>query len=350
MKFSTFLDTLVDPTKKGKFYLTTQYELEEPAPVEDEDDGPGLDPVLPSPTHKLKNDFPLHPRVLGNLVLQQCNLWVGSSQEPKSSGLHHDFHDNLYMLLSGYKRFVLFPPSAYPFLHIRGEIADVHPNGLLVYGEAGCVRPDGLHELDAAHWRLAARAQRLAPQTKRARNEKNNDAFTAYKKARDELTTLRQRYNTNEEEQDEDEDDGPPLFDGASEAGSNFSATDGEDLLASLGEPPPEEPPSFSHIMPHTLHTHFGIAPAIPEPEEANKGVKPETNCPRPLIVELKPGQMLYLPASWFHEVTSSSSGENPHMALNYWMHPPDGIASTYADNEIWDHIRCRVERETDNP
>ena len=39
MKFSTFLDTLVDPTKKGKFYLTTQYELEEPAPVEDEDDG-----------------------------------------------------------------------------------------------------------------------------------------------------------------------------------------------------------------------------------------------------------------------------------------------------------------------
>ena len=51
-------------------------------------------------------------------------------------------------------------------------------------------------------------------------------------------------------------------------------------------------------------------------------------------------GDILYLPASWFHEVVSigrpSSStgeddsrkggGEGGHMALNYWFHPPDAL------------------------
>ena len=41
-------------------------------------------------------------------------------------------------------------------------------------------------------------------------------------------------------------------------------------------------------------------------------------------------GDMLYLPAGWFHEVTSysSSSSHDPswHMALNYWFHPPDNL------------------------
>ena len=32
-------------------------------------------------------------------------------------------------------------------------------------------------------------------------------------------------------------------------------------------------------------------------------------------------GEILYLPASWFHEVTSFGSG---HLAFNYWFHPPD--------------------------
>ena len=47
---------------------------------------------------------------------------------------------------------------------------------------------------------------------------------------------------------------------------------------------------------------------------------------------ELGPGDMLYLPASWFHEVTSrggeydgGDDGGGVHLALNYWFHPPDG-------------------------
>jgi hypothetical protein len=37
---------------------------------------------------------------------------------------------------------------------------------------------------------------------------------------------------------------------------------------------------------------------------------------------------MLYLPASWLHEVTSYSSSDSDtdsvvHMAMNWWFHPP---------------------------
>ena len=50
---------------------------------------------------------------------------------------------------------------------------------------------------------------------------------------------------------------------------------------------------------------------------------------------EVRAGEVLYLPAGWFHEVTSTGDGEtNRHMALNYWFHPPapgGEDASTYA-------------------
>ncbi|CAE7673778.1 jmj4 [Symbiodinium microadriaticum] len=38
-------------------------------------------------------------------------------------------------------------------------------------------------------------------------------------------------------------------------------------------------------------------------------------------VVELDPGDILFLPTGWFHQV-SSSGGQ--HMAINYWWRPPD--------------------------
>jgi hypothetical protein len=45
----------------------------------------------------------------------------------------------------------------------------------------------------------------------------------------------------------------------------------------------------------------------------------------RMLELELHAGQMLYLPAGWFHEVSSDGggAGDGLHCALNYWYHPP---------------------------
>jgi hypothetical protein len=45
----------------------------------------------------------------------------------------------------------------------------------------------------------------------------------------------------------------------------------------------------------------------------------------RSVTVTLKAGQMLYLPAGWFHEVRSRGDGASGgHLAFNYWFHPPD--------------------------
>lgn len=55
-----------------------------------------------------------------------------------SSGLHHDFHDNLYILLRGRKRFRLWSPDHAPQLYTHGHLECVHPNGRIIYrGQVG---------------------------------------------------------------------------------------------------------------------------------------------------------------------------------------------------------------------
>ncbi|KAF4739841.1 hypothetical protein FOZ63_016646, partial [Perkinsus olseni] len=67
---------------------------------------------------------------------------------------------------------------------------------------------------------------------------------------------------------------------------------------------------------------HFCLKNTISPP--TNGGVHSEY-----VQVELLPGDMLYLPASYFHEVISYSTTTTPtdddvgHLAVNYWYHPP---------------------------
>jgi hypothetical protein len=50
-----------------------------------------------------------------------------------------------------------------------------------------------------------------------------------------------------------------------------------------------------------------------------------------PAVAEVREGEMLFLPAGWFHEVRSYSTiasgsevcGGSSHQAINYWYHPP---------------------------
>ena len=46
--------------------------------------------------------------------------------------------------------------------------------------------------------------------------------------------------------------------------------------------------------------------------------------------VVINEGEMFYLPAGWFHNVTSISNKDlSSHFALNYWFHPP--VKSKYS-------------------
>lgn len=63
------------------------------------------------------------------------------------------------------------------------------------------------------------------------------------------------------------------------------------------------------------------------------------------MTVTLNAGQMLYLPAGWFHEVRSVGAPPLGHMAMNYWFHPPDGnaFAEPYSSQFWKKDWECRV-------
>jgi len=114
-------------------YMTTQ-DLEH-----DEDGRPTL---FGSPLTRLADSFSLRPRLAGNLIPANINLWLGRSSDGSSSGLHHDFHDNLYVLLRGRKRFRLISPADALRLPMVGRIVSVHHNGRIEY-EGEPVNADG---------------------------------------------------------------------------------------------------------------------------------------------------------------------------------------------------------------
>ena len=124
MPFGAFVDLVAAGDERH--YMTTQ-DLDV-----DEDGRPAL---LSPPCSDLlaAGDFPLRPRVMGNLILMNANMWYGNSAAGSSSGLHHDFHDNLYVLLRGKKRFRLFSPRDAHRMYTTGRMAMVHPNGRICY-------------------------------------------------------------------------------------------------------------------------------------------------------------------------------------------------------------------------
>jgi hypothetical protein len=71
-----------------------------------------------------------------------------------------------------------------------------------------------------------------------------------------------------------------------------------------------DTPPSFCHVPADALHD-IKKAEKFPNLKKATK-----------ITFELRQGEMLFLPAGWFHEVTSFGTDEKIHLALNYWLAP----------------------------
>ncbi|GAO52720.1 Clavaminate synthase-like protein [Saitoella complicata NRRL Y-17804] len=362
MPFSEFIDKLT--STPDKYYLTTQY---------DEDGEPS---VLPPPMDHLATDFPLHPKITGNLVLQQTNLWIGNSSEGTSSGLHHDFHDNIYCLLRGKKRFVLYPPSAHPSMYTYGELDTVHQNGLISYTNRPS-RADGLTEREAAQEKVDALEERWHKLEEGADEEAIAAAEEAFEDAMGELAMLGDeddeedlelgdggddfeesesdgdwetlgskaaKPNDVHEEESSDEEDGPTFgeFNGDDDHDSEEEEGLGFDI------PEDEDPVSFSTIPVSYLHNHLDL-PTISKAPKGNVKDFPLLKTANALVGHLEEGEMLYLPASWFHEVTSSSSKNGTvHMAFNYWFHPPDGseFKHPYNDRSIWERKLRAVEQK----
>eukprot|EP00048_Salpingoeca_helianthica_P023096 m.22214 g.22214 ORF g.22214 m.22214 type:complete len:566 (+) comp8266_c0_seq2:131-1828(+) len=324
------------------FYLTTQ------------DLGVGADGranLMGTPVQQLQGDFPLRPRLLEGLVPMSYNLWMGNSAEGASSGLHHDYHDNLYVLLHGRKRFRLYSPADTANLYPRGTVALVHPNGRICYAGA-LTLPDGTNAEAAAADEMQAQAEARLAAAQQALEAQEENAEELMREAEEEMEAALDAvlgaelggegdddFDENEEEEDDGEDPFDGLLDdedqaaGAAPAGKTSAkripvltkATDEKALMA-LQEVPP--PVSFSKI--NTALPAREIARSFPRFAKA-----------RSIDVDVRAGEMLFLPSGWFHEVTSfSEPGKQLHMAFNYWFHPPTALTAGRAhspyDSQFW--------------
>ncbi len=270
------------------------------------------------PLTNMYNKLPHTPSLLSMLIPQQMNIWMGyskPSQKPEnlgdlsskyipgngsSSGLHHDHADNLYILVSGSKRFTLFCPYDADKLSTVGTIYKVYNSGVIDYHRDenaptwSHVREDGAMVREVAKWQL---------------DHKDVDP-----EAKKQLLTI-----INKQE-------------------SKFDHK-------------PINPPSFSHIPPVLLHLdELSALERLELINFSNRHFPGFLDTPR-LTVWLKPGEMLYLPTGWFHEVSSFGSDtvaenkDNVHIALNYWFIPPSGdsLSSVYQDS-YWhdDFVKCK--------
>ena len=221
MRFeSEFLSSL----DTGNFYLTTQ-EVSESRGLPDD-----FAPVL---VRRLIDAglVPLQLPIAGNLVLDNVNIWMGSSSRKTSSGFHHDFHDNFYFLIRGTKTFRLVSPDRFQATHGR---AHVHSNGFVSYIPG--LRADGADLVDLLKLKGSAM-----------------DLEKAEELELDRALALKRRKSLS--------------------------------------------PPNFCL----------------------------ERSAPDYAVeVTLKAGEILYLPAGYFHEVLSQDDAdEEGHLAFNYWYHPP---------------------------
>jgi len=118
MPFRTFIqDVMAKPEGDSNTYLNLQ-----------------TDKVMEPPLLQLLGDFSI-PIYFKDVQLRSVNLWMGNSVQAITTPLHHDFNDNLYVVVEGRKRFSIFPPQQAPNLYPRGVLLGVDPNGNIRYQE-----------------------------------------------------------------------------------------------------------------------------------------------------------------------------------------------------------------------
>lgn len=281
---------------------------------------------------------------------------------------------------------MLYPPAQHVNLYPYGDLDALHPNGLISYKDAP-VREDGLPVRVAAKARVRAIERELArlelgKKKGKGGGKERKRWMEMHDEALDELAKVMvdegedgegeddfdmlmaglegegdegeagpsgnggDEESEDDEEEEEEEEDGPTLGNSDDEI---------EDPVNSAPPPSSSEPSSFSRIPTHTLHIHLNLPttslPSLPSsssPSSSSSTAFPKlANTPQPYILTLSAGEMLYLPASWWHEVTSSSpssaNGENEvHMAFNYWFYPPTSAAfgAPYKDELVWGYLR----------
>jgi len=308
IKFDEFLNSIENGN--DKLYLTTQ-DLE----YDDE----GRPALYSNPVKQLIGDFPMRPKLMGNLIPQNYNIWMGYSKSPSSSGLHHDFHDNLYILLRGEKHITLFPPKTAMDMYTVGEIVKIYDNGRINYlGQL--TNEDGSDP-------NVERAVKASQALEQAGND--DDSEEIERALEDALDAEMEGFDDDDDDDFADDDDDDDEVLDSSKLPAYLNVVTGK---RKQSDPNPEtlqipKKPKGSKEDP----SNFSRVDTSLSDQELNSKFPKFVNVLKEKIeVIVSAGEMLYIPAGWFHEVksssnsSSSSSSDLPgHMAFNYWFHPP---------------------------
>ena len=309
MPFRTFLRS-----SDQSLYMTTQYS-DQPSRLED---------FCHPPLNCLLDSFPSRPALMGNLVPKQVNLWMGSSNG-SSSGLHFDYHDNLYVLLRGQKTFKLFSPKDVDHLYVNGKVHNVHSNGLITF--APDIRSDGASKDEVIKWKISKLEALIEVLREDGQDIKKEEIqlenlFDAVLSGSLQNPGFAAGDDTCSEEDVALSEDWN-VIDDFDEMNKNDDFSDDVESSEESGLKP--EPPSFSQISPSQLRDftmRSKVSDSFPLLAKATS-----------ITVNLSFGEMLYMPASWFHEVQSDHKGEeSSHMAMNYWFYPPSIVPGHKAE------------------
>jgi hypothetical protein len=309
--FGEFTKMLKNRETSESVYLSTQ-------PIAD-DTKTGLPRALIAPPLSSSLSlFELRPVITEKLVPANINIWIGASRAGTSSGLHHDFHANLYTLLRGRKRFTVAAPSSYKAMYLYGDVIKLHNNGLINYKGFGTLE-DGrpvVHEEE----------EEVEDEEEEEEDTAEVDAmwaaitdasFTKLNAVTTSVTTSAASTTSRKRVR--------PLL---------MKETTGKKSAKKEDTKTSAHPNHFSRIPLAELRRKVrSTSPTSLSPEEVLSRVQnlPEVKNNFPLFsktklctFELKAGDCLFLPQGWFHEVESLGDDEGDiHMALNHWFWPP---------------------------
>ncbi|KRX05648.1 hypothetical protein PPERSA_09788 [Pseudocohnilembus persalinus] len=333
MNFNEFLNLKED---KFKYYMTTQK-----IPY----DSVGPKYLTDGALLNLLEEKDYRPSLIGNLVPNQYNMWMGFSGEKGSStGLHFDYHDNIYVLVKGKKKFTISCPVNVQELKVNGDVKVVHKNGLIALN-SDC-QSDGHFSDDSESENEDSRSFQFGQNF-------NDEMFNLTpKELKKKLNQIQQKINNLKEQINKNPENIEDLKFQLGEAEQNeeelldielgltlkgeqiiddFDENEDENLKADVDEddeqeePLQEDPDNFviSKLQKVNYHRLCSVFEVI-----------------------VNEGQMLYLPASWYHQV--NSYGEF-HFAFNYWMHPPnnDKFEQPYK-TQYWENRYKQVKLNTD--
>lgn len=216
--------------------------------------------------------------------LTDINLWMSNTRlqsataphphlRPTASRLHRDAVDNLYIVLEGEKRFDLWHPCHFKEIRTLSPSFHVNKDGLPTQFNVNALKGYFRTYVDQ-QWE----ARRSVHQTSAAAQNSSSQQ------------DMQQRKDVHESEQYEAFlNEFHPLL---------------RKLLA-----PAEEDVRYDlknlHFSQKSWHTTASVPKELPPPT---------------ITVTIKPGDILYLPTGWFHEVSSMPGRQ---VALNIWSKPP---------------------------